>query len=191
MFLIDVDSTTWESGKCCARRVAAIRVFVDNSLVQEIAPPDECLFEERWQQDQVFVVEDVNFDGHVDLRLLSWYSISDYTTFWYWLFDPRTERFVRDTAMDKIMNPSFDPLKKEVRSWWRIGFNEFGRSRHTWEKERSVLQWSEVMTTGFDGFDGPVYLDRTQRINGELVRKEILLKPEEIERYLTPSAGDH
>ncbi|MBK9194628.1 MAG: hypothetical protein IPO17_06485 [Flavobacteriales bacterium] len=90
------------------------------------------------------VVEDVNFDGAADLRLLSWHSIEHYRTYWYWLFNVRSGSFERDTVLDGIMNPGFDHGERSMHSWWR-GLNLFANEEFEYDPSGTLqLMWSEL-----------------------------------------------
>ncbi|MDM8557773.1 LysM peptidoglycan-binding domain-containing protein [Candidatus Parabeggiatoa sp. HSG14] len=71
------------------------------------------------KNDVAFYIEDVNFDGYLDMRLME--SMSVVPTFLYWLFEQQTEQFVSNSAFAKISSPKFDAEKKQILSDWQEG----------------------------------------------------------------------
>ena len=67
-----------------------------------------------------FVVADINFDGYVDVAMLSGYAmtIDEYD---YYVFNPITERLERDVLLVKLPNPTFDAKSKTIST-----INSFG-----------------------------------------------------------------
>ena len=68
-----------------------------------------------------FEVEDLNFDGYQDMRLMESMLGTVNTKYLYWLFEPQTGRFVKNTALSAIISPRVDAEKKQIISAWRDG----------------------------------------------------------------------
>ncbi len=61
-----------------------------------------------YDEEKGFSLEDVNFDGYLDLRLFDTYS-GNYRADWvYLVWDPEASRFVHDSRLNEISLASFD-----------------------------------------------------------------------------------
>ncbi|MBK6775159.1 MAG: hypothetical protein IPG74_04685 [Flavobacteriales bacterium] len=180
-----VDSIPYQNGDGYNLHVRGIDITRNDLFLQHIVPPPGCTFDPLFQNDKVMVVEDVNFDGAADLRLLSWHSIEHYRTYWYWLFNVRSGSFERDTVLDGIMNPEFDHTNKVIHSWWRQGFNLFANEEFEYDPSGTLqLMWSELVGP-IPGEDHAL-LVRTMREHGELKEEEIQLSLDEMDQFTGP-----
>jgi LysM repeat protein len=68
-----------------------------------------------------FDVEDINFDGYHDMRLMESMLGTANAKYLYWLFEPQTGRFVKNTALSAIISPRVDAENKQIISAWRDG----------------------------------------------------------------------
>jgi hypothetical protein len=72
---------------------------------------------------QGFEIVDMNFDGYQDIRLLdemTWGSSG--VLYRHWLFDPQTETFVSNEAMNQQIGwAEFDAEQRQIRAFWRAG----------------------------------------------------------------------
>ncbi|GHU74650.1 hypothetical protein AGMMS49992_16730 [Clostridia bacterium] len=84
-------------------------------------------------RDANFILEDMNFDGYPDFRVMLNFANSR-TEYQYWMFEPSAEvddavnpwRFVRSEAFDILENePSFDAAVKRVYTRWRPDDREY------------------------------------------------------------------
>ena len=85
----------------------------------------ELLEETRWR------IEDLNFDGYLDVGLL--WSKSD--LHYYWLFDPKTGRFVLNEPLGELPNLDVDKKRGVLRSHET---HRFGYKEYRWRKGRLV-----------------------------------------------------
>jgi len=142
-----------------------------NALVQTIET-NKFRHESFLDSTMVFIIEDMNFDGYPDIRLLSWVSTSFYTSYQYWFYDSKYGLFVRDTTFEKFINPYFDPEKETFHTYWRYGFNEFGHAIYEWRNNKLELIVKEIESWGpEDGVPGTLVTIRM--VNGELKEEEI------------------
>jgi hypothetical protein len=58
-----------------------------------------------------FIIQDMNFDGHNDVRLL---NSTDKYTYYCWIYQPATGQFIADTTLSGFVNPQFDQNQKLV-----------------------------------------------------------------------------
>ncbi len=62
-------------------------------------------------KEERFIMQDMNFDGNNDIRLLN--SVDKFT-YYCWVYQPTTGQFVADTILSKFVNPQFDQDQKLV-----------------------------------------------------------------------------
>lgn len=63
-----------------------------------------------------FVVEDMNFDGYADIRLMEFMPEVMNTSYLYWLYNPEKVLFERRLDMETLSAPVFDAERKEIVS---------------------------------------------------------------------------
>lgn len=90
---------------------------------------------------------DANFDGTLDLQVVA-LSGAYNTGFAYWLFDPKTQRFVRSAALEELLMPRFDAKRKRVASGGRAGGPVYVGSEHEWVGGKLELVWSQTTYLG-------------------------------------------
>ncbi|MBP6573927.1 MAG: hypothetical protein KA230_05725 [Flavobacteriales bacterium] len=179
---VEVDSVPFEESEGVYLETLSVDVFKGDRFLQRIIPPANCTWDRFFPWPKVLMIEDVNFDGLEDIRLLSWHSIEFYPTYWYWMFNADSKSFERDSTMDEIVNPTFDHGDSVVHSWWREGVTVFGNEEYEFDEEgKLILVWSEVV--GMMPGEDYALLVRTTLNNGELREEEIQLSEEEMEQY--------
>lgn len=72
-----------------------------------------------------FIVEDVNFDGYADLRIMKYMPGGANVNYYYWLYDPMTAAFQSAPNFEVLISPQVDPANKEVLSRQRVSANEY------------------------------------------------------------------
>lgn len=91
----------------------------------------------------VLELVDLNFDGVKDLRLLSAKHGQGQTIWQYWLFDPKTRRFVPNPQLDAALNPRPDTegRAKTLSAYWNGGAagRVYWRRAYRWDEGRLVL----------------------------------------------------
>ncbi len=101
-------------------------------------------------------IEDLNFDGHMDIRVLEM-SGSVNAPYIYWLYDPREDVFVRNEELAGITSPEVDVMGKEIISRWRSGAASYGTDHYTYSNGHFILgsreenNYAEEEEEGEDG----------------------------------------
>lgn len=90
---------------------------------------------------------DANFDGYLDIRVLA-LSGAYNSSHRFWLFDPKTKRFVQSTALEELLMPQFDAKKRRVASGGRAGGPVYVSSQHEWVNGTLEQVWSETTILG-------------------------------------------
>jgi hypothetical protein len=97
--------------------VERIVVLLDGAPLQTLDDlAAETLFRPEFQG---LVLEDLDFDGDRDLRLMALLPAGPNVPYLYWLFDLETRRFVRNEALEIVVNPEVDLGRSWIASRWR------------------------------------------------------------------------
>lgn len=84
-------------------------------------------FEAKVQKNEEVIVEDLNFDGFMDIRLMQYLPIDESIAYFYWLYDDRNKRFVRIETLEKnIFSPTLDTEEELIISQWRKNDGSWG-----------------------------------------------------------------
>ncbi len=78
-------------------------------------------FEAFVQENEQIVMEDLNFDGYGDIRLLQFLPEDASVPFFYWLYNPKTEKYVRNKKLEIVHSPSLDRKQALLLSQWGDG----------------------------------------------------------------------
>lgn len=169
-FTLVIDSTL--SGDsvnydCVVKSVIVTRLK-DNKQTQTIIPGENypgC----GLPKEQLFILEDVNFDGYNDIRLLQFQPAAPNLPYYYWTYNPATQKFEPQKALEEITSPEFDHKKKLIYSFWRSSCCDHGQSTYKYINGKPVL----VEETEIKEEDGKVITTVKKRVNGrmKLVKK--------------------
>lgn len=75
-------------------------------------------FEANVQENEQVIIEDLNFDGYSDIRLLQYLPETANIPFFYWLYDSEREAFERNMNLEIIQSPSLDFENEYILSQW-------------------------------------------------------------------------
>lgn len=112
------------NGENC--EIIRIEILKDGQLTQAIIP-DKNYFNKTFPNDQLFVIEDMNFDEKLDFRLMEFIPAGPNIPYLYWIFNPTNQVFQSNENYGEITSPEFDHEKEEINSTWRNGCCEHGR----------------------------------------------------------------
>lgn len=79
-----------------------------------------------------FILQDVNFDRHNDLRLAIGPPAAEGTAYRWFLFDPAAGAYVPTTALDALRDPVFNPRRKLVQGAFKDERGRTGRIAFKW-----------------------------------------------------------
>ena len=150
----------------------------DHREVQQIVPEENSIWspvnriKDFLKRD--FIVEDMNFDGYNDFRLLEYMPAFAYNANYYdWIFDPSTGQFSRDTLLEQVYGPTFERNSKQVIYSWREpgNFEHYGTDIYEYVSGRITLVESEENIPDYrEGKEEPDYITiRKKLVNGEMV----------------------
>jgi hypothetical protein len=100
------------------KTVTAIKVIKKGSTKQHQILEG---FEATVQENEQVIIEDFNFDGYADIRLLQYLPETANIPFFYWLYNPKTEKFERNTQLEIIQSPILDAKNEYILSQWTKG----------------------------------------------------------------------
>lgn len=79
------------------------------------------------QANEEVIIEDLNFDGIPDIRLMQFAPIEESITFFYWLYDANQGKFIRNTELEEqVLSPAVDLENQQLISQWRKKDGSYG-----------------------------------------------------------------
>ncbi|NJW55274.1 XAC2610-related protein, partial [Salinimicrobium oceani] len=94
-------------------QISKIQVLKNGVLKQSIKPGKNN-FRKTFPVDQLFLTEDMNFDGRTDFRLIEFLPAGPNIPYLYWIYNPEQDLFEANSAYTEIIFPDFDNEKKEI-----------------------------------------------------------------------------
>jgi hypothetical protein len=70
-------------------------------------------------------VEDVNFDGFADLRIMKFLPGGANVPYYFWLYDKESKKFVEAKGFEVVLSPQVDSQNKELVSRQRVSAAEY------------------------------------------------------------------
>ncbi|MDR3051049.1 MAG: hypothetical protein LBU67_04945 [Oscillospiraceae bacterium] len=136
----------------------------DGRVIQRItlAPPTQSYDPETLD----FVLEDLNFDGYTDMRLLAVLPSGPNLPFLCWLWDAAQGQYVYDEALSAIPTPEADPAAQRIRSFYRDGADTYVEAAYAYID--GALTLVSRTTTTYDAPNGLVWTATEELVNGQL-----------------------
>ena len=142
-----------------------IILLLDHKKIQTITSPESYTFE---SYSIPITVEDMNFDGYNDFRVLDFVMMYGQSFYHFWLYNPKKGLFEPNTSLTRTVSPRFDPETKKIYSSCRgAGPFDIINQTYTWGNKTLVLQEEDELFTILDSV--PYAITMTKRINGKLV----------------------
>lgn len=104
----------------CEPKSVTVRRKPDGQELQKLAL-EGILLDCDVEPVALLIVEDINFDGRQDLRVLKLLDARLQSTFDYWVFDKKTGRFEKDARFEALSSPHFDAKTRTITSVSRVG----------------------------------------------------------------------
>ena len=151
--------------------ITKIEIIKNGSLLQEITPGKN-YFSTTFPNDQLFAIEDMNFDGKIDFRLIEFLPAGPNVPFLFWMYNPAKNIFEKNTEYAAITSPEFDHQKKEINSAWRDGCCRHGRD--IFKLKNGVPKITERFIIGHNEEDKEYYEHwKAENGNLKLVEKTV------------------
>jgi hypothetical protein len=90
-----------------------------------------------------FHTDDINFDGYLDLYLLTDWGATGNRHGCIWLYNSATEKFEHSKALSALSGYVLDSASKTIRTFERMGFEVYTANKYKLESNQPVLFWSE------------------------------------------------
>jgi hypothetical protein len=84
----------------------------------------DSLLPEGSEADSLYV-EDVNFDGFADLRIMEYLPGGANVPYLFWLYNPETQNFEKAPAFQVVVSPQVDRAREELISRQRVSAAEY------------------------------------------------------------------
>jgi hypothetical protein len=122
-----------------------------------------------YQESEYFGIDDINFDGYQDIRLLAWWGVTGNKGYVYWIFNPQTGRFVENRDLRDLSNPILHPDTKTITTSSVGGMAGKIHSYGTYAFERCKLTLIRVESQQWDETKKHVVKTISKRQNGKMV----------------------
>ena len=113
------------------------------------------------------VIEDMNFDGYLDMRLMQFISAGINIPYFCWLWDPAAQTFVYSEPLSAIASPSFDPETRLVYSSERDGASIYIENTYTYAQDGSLTLTARV-TSAYDSDINIVIITTEELVDGQM-----------------------
>ncbi len=130
---------------CFVKTISVTRLS-DNKAIQTIIPKENYTYC-GFPSNQLFFIEDINFDGHNDIRFIKLLPASPNIPYYFWTFNSKTQLFEQDTTLENITDPTFDYDDKTVYSSWRDGCCTHGSDTYKYINGKITLIKQSIVTT--------------------------------------------
>lgn len=99
--------------------VTSIHVLDKNSsdTLQAIEVENNMIFYYENAIKDAFILEDENFDGYTDIRIVKKEYANGEKDFYHWLYSPITHRFIANKDLENLTEPIFDAKTKIITSY--------------------------------------------------------------------------
>lgn len=113
-------------------------------------------------------VEDLNFDGYNDLKVLRSQGATGNTTYTVWMFDPKTSQFILNKQLSNLMNPTPNPKTETLTSFSNSSAADWGHQTYVWKNGQLMLIHEVIQN--FEHVSETVSCTINEYINGRKVK---------------------
>ncbi len=154
-----------ETGKSTEASVDSILVLDkgDEHTIQVIVC-EENYFNCTKSDTPGFFIDDMNFDGREDFKLLESSAKEATNPYFYWLYNPLFNRYEQSPGLEEIMSPVFNKGCKCITSNWKKGSNISGKT--TYKYISGLLEVTEEITE--ETLLESVYVTTRKLVDGQL-----------------------
>lgn len=119
-----------------------IKISKSGKLIQTIPIAKDSAYVYKVDEIDFSSDKDWNFDGNNDIILINWHGMVD-ATYYLWLFDEKSEKYVFCPSFSKIMTPGLDKKNNEIVSEYHIGPTNFYYEKYKWRNGKFVMTYSK------------------------------------------------
>ena len=95
--------------------------MLKNGTLAQTIKPNKNYFNTTFPNNQLFVIEDMNFDGKAVFRLMKFLPARPNVPFLFWIYNQQNKLFEENKDYREITSPEFNNEKKQIYSTWRNG----------------------------------------------------------------------
>lgn len=89
--------------------------------------------------DSSITVEDMNFDGHSDIRIVNLVAANGNTNYSCWLYNPNSQKFENNKTLNMLIDPIFHQNTKQVETTWKEGYGTYGHETYQYQNNKYLL----------------------------------------------------
>jgi hypothetical protein len=126
--------------------------------IQVVAPNGELQMLDEFEsilpgnsEADALVVEDVNFDGYADVRIMEYLPGGSAVPFFYWLYQPDTGKFARAEEFGVVKSPQVDAENRQLVSRQKVSSSEYVTEFYDPQGTVPLLVRKEVRNYSPDG----------------------------------------
>lgn len=109
-----------EEGAFSAYGILIIAPNGDEQMVDEF----DSLLPDGSEADAL-IVEDLNFDGYSDMRIMKYALGGSNINYYYWLYDPISAAFQSSSNLEVLVSPEVDRVNQEILSRRKLNANSY------------------------------------------------------------------
>jgi hypothetical protein len=117
---------------------------------------------------ELLILEDIDFDGRKDLRVLRLLDARLQSTFDYWVYDKKTGRFEKDARFETLSSPRFDARTRTITSVSRVGAMDKTVEKFRLLKNGKLELIFREETTQY-ALDGSIHVTTGRKVGGKWV----------------------
>lgn len=126
----------------------------------------------------VFLVEDLNFDGFADLRIVKYLPGGANVPYLFWLYNPNARAFEKAPHLEELLSPEVDSARGELISRQRISAAEYQTNYYSLDGKKLVLLRRDERVYQADGSSQIKYYEQQDEKGLVLVKTANLSGPD-------------
>lgn len=126
-----------------------VDIVSPDGQVQEIGDFESVLPDHS--EVDALIIEDVNFDGYADLRLMEYLPGGANVPYYFWLYEPSSGQFRSAPAYQVVLSPEVDLVGRQLISRQRTSATEYVTEFYQPEGDIPVLKRQEIRVYEPDG----------------------------------------
>jgi hypothetical protein len=141
--LVEDNGVAWLGPACVyTKRGRLVQVLSYPEELQTLGLFSEAEFRSGWPAPEL---EDLNFDGYLDVKLLAYVGGTGNYGFHVWMYKPTGRQFVYEPFLSEKGRLKADPKTRTLTSSWVMGAGTNGSSSIRWISGRPVVVKEEVL----------------------------------------------
>ena len=152
-------------------RIEIVDAF-SRGKIQEIAVEVSAVYD----QGSGFEVEDMNFDGYQDFRILTALGAGGNSSFIYYFWDNKRGQFILNNDLEYVTSPVFHPKTRTIDSWEHCSASCFVKRNYEYLNHKLTLLIEEDVE--YDEKSKLLNIIRTELVHGKYKVTKKKMDPE-------------